>query len=159
MSFTNCWGLVSKFLYSMTPGKLAWTIHETWVSQVSSLAWLWDWRQSTLSLFFPVTSSWFHPFNLLVPIIPKWGKEGKRMRERHREILMKITNRENVSHSCLYSFLLDLTLFLLAFQRPPAGLSRPSLPISTTWDLKEKVNTNPLHSSHQISLHLGILLK
>ena len=95
-------------------------------------------RQGTLVLFSPPTSSWFHPFSLVLTIA-KW----RRGRLRMREIFLKIKSRENVSCSWPFAFLLDPTLF--AFQRPPeGGISKLNLSVPTIWGLKEK----NLYSSH-----------
>lgn len=120
-----------------------------------ALAWNLHWRQCTLGLFLTQHSP--GPIHLTTQFPPFWNEIG---RKKIKEIFLKVKSRANVSCLCPYSFLLDPTLSLLAFQRPPAGgLSMPSLSVPTIWGLKEKVNTNPLYSSHQRSLHLGILPK
>lgn len=139
----------------MTLGELAWLIHEPW-----ELVSCFSMKLPLETVYFrPLstpTSSWSNPFNHPVPTILKWGMGRKKI----REIFLEIKSRENVSCLCPYSFLLDPTLFLLAFQRPPAGgLFIPSLSVPIIWGLKEKLNTNPLYSSYQRPLHLGILPK
>lgn len=139
----------------ITLGELAWPIHEPWelVSCFSMKPPLEKVYSRSLST---PTFSWSNPFNHPVPTILKWGMGRKKI----REIFFKTKSRANVSCLCPYSFLLDPTLFLLAFQRPPAeGLSIPSLSVPTIWGLKEKLNTNSLYSSYQRLLHLGILPK